>query len=55
MTLIIDGILALRLRLLTSIITNNDQPIPYLTDFQEELNNYRQLNLLMKLPKRRVS
>lgn len=52
--LILDGILALRLRLLTSIMINNEQRIPYLDDFQEELDCYRQLNQLMKLPKQRV-
>lgn len=50
-----DGILALRLRLLTSTINNNDQMIPYLKDFQQELDIYKQLNRMMNLPKQRVS
>ncbi|CAF5127159.1 unnamed protein product, partial [Rotaria sp. Silwood1] len=54
-TLLIDGILSLRLRLLTSTMTNNDQKIPYLNDFQQELDNYKQLNRMMKLPKQRVT
>ena len=33
---------------------NNEQRIPHLDDFQEELDCYRQLNQMMKLPKRRV-
>ncbi|CAF0850328.1 unnamed protein product [Rotaria sp. Silwood1] len=53
-TLLIDGILSLRLRLLTSTMTNNDQKIPYLNDFQQELDNYKQLNRMMKLPKQRL-
>jgi hypothetical protein len=54
-SLILDGILSLRLRLLTSIIINNEQKIPYLNDFQQELDYYKQLNQIMKLPKQRVS
>jgi hypothetical protein len=54
-TLLIDGILALRLRLLTSTMTNTDQKVPYLNDFQQELDNYKQLNQMMKLPKQRVN
>ncbi|UJR23410.1 hypothetical protein I4U23_026417 [Adineta vaga] len=53
-TLILDGILALRLRLLTSTMSINDKQIPYLQDFQQELDNYRQLNRMMKLPKERL-
>ncbi|CAF2414532.1 unnamed protein product [Rotaria sp. Silwood2] len=53
-TLLIDGILSLRLRLLTSTMTNNDKQIPYLNDFQQELDNYKQLNRMMKLPKQRL-
>ncbi|CAF3994386.1 unnamed protein product, partial [Adineta steineri] len=53
-TLILDGILSLRLRLLTSIMTSNDKKLPYLNDFQQELDNYKQLNRMMKLPKQRV-
>ncbi|CAF3301520.1 unnamed protein product [Rotaria socialis] len=53
-TLLIDGILSLRLRLLTSTMAHNDQKIPYLNDFQQELDCYKQLNRIMKLPKQRV-
>lgn len=54
-TLLMDGVLSLRLRLLTSIMTTNDQKIPYLNDFQQELDCYKQLNRIMKLPKQRVN
>ncbi len=53
-SLLLDSILALRLRLLTSTMANNDQKIPYLNDFQQELDHYKQLNQMMKLPKQRV-
>jgi len=33
---------------------NNDEKIPYLNDFQQELDYYKQLNQMMKLPKQRV-
>lgn len=33
---------------------NNEQRIPQLDDFQDELDCYRQLNQMMKLPKQRV-
>jgi hypothetical protein len=33
---------------------NNDDKIPYLNDFQQELDLYKQLNQMMKLPKHRV-
>jgi hypothetical protein len=33
---------------------NNDDKIPYLNDFQQELDLYKQLNQMMKLPKQRV-
>ncbi|CAF2873847.1 unnamed protein product [Rotaria sp. Silwood2] len=50
----VDGILSLRLRLLTSSMTNNNQKVPFLDDFQRELDYYRRLNQLMKLPKQRL-
>ncbi len=52
-----DGILSLHLRLLTNSMTNNNQQqqIPFLDDFQRELDYYKQLNQLMKLPKQRVN
>ncbi|CAF4710407.1 unnamed protein product [Rotaria sp. Silwood1] len=53
-TLLLDGILSLRLRLLTSSITNNNKKIPFLDDFQRELDYYRRLNQLMKLPKQKL-
>ncbi|CAF0788477.1 unnamed protein product [Adineta ricciae] len=53
-TLLLDGILALRLRLLTSTMSSNEKQTPYLHDFQQELDIYRQLNRMMKLPKQRL-
>ncbi|CAF4026721.1 unnamed protein product [Rotaria sordida] len=53
-TLLLDGILSLRLRLLTSSMINNNQKIPFLDDFQRELDYYRRLNQLMKLPKQKL-
>ena len=35
-------------------MTNNNQEIPFLDNFQRELEYYKQLNQLMKLPKQRV-
>lgn len=54
-SLLLDSILSLRLRLLTSFMTNNENnKIPYLNDFQQELDYYKQLNQMTKLPKQRV-
>ena len=50
-----DGILALRLRLLANTLIFNDETLPYLDDFQQELEYYRSWNQKMKLPKERVS
>jgi hypothetical protein len=36
-------------------MTNNDKKVPYLNDFQQELDNYKQVNQMMKLPKQRVN
>lgn len=52
--LILDGILALRLRLLTSALISDNEKLPYLDDFQQELDHYRVWNSSMKLPKQRV-
>ena len=49
-----DGILALRLRLLTNTLINDEDKLPYLDDFQRELDHFRPWHRHMKLPKERV-
>ncbi|CAF3892672.1 unnamed protein product [Rotaria magnacalcarata] len=53
-TLLLDSILSLRLRLLTCSMTNNNKKIPFLDDFQRELDCYRRVNQFMKLPKQKL-
>lgn len=52
-TLLFDGILSLRLRLLTNSITKENSSIPFLDDFHRELEHYKILTQSMKLPKQR--
>lgn len=54
-TLILDGILSLRLRLLTKMLNNVDGKLPFLDDFQHELDQYRPAHRQMKLPKQRLN
>ncbi|CAF3325592.1 unnamed protein product [Rotaria socialis] len=53
-TLLLDSVLSLRLRLLTCSMTNNNKKIPFLDDFQRELDCYRRVNQFMKLPKQKL-